>query len=43
MTQVPEEVLTYPHPDVRLRNGAEAQYLHRDYRGSNSSISEDDR
>ena len=33
-------MLTYPHPDVRLRNGAEAHYLHRDHRGSVRSITD---
>ncbi|RLJ60744.1 RHS repeat-associated protein [Litoreibacter meonggei] len=29
-----ETVLTYPHPSVRLENGGDAKYLHRDHLGS---------
>jgi len=33
-----EEVLTYPHPNIRLRNGGEVRYLHRDQFGSVRTI-----
>jgi hypothetical protein len=33
-----EEVLTYPHPNIRLRNGAEVRYLHHDQLGSVRTI-----
>jgi YD repeat-containing protein len=29
-----EQVLTYPHPDIRITNGTEVTYLHRDHLNS---------
>ncbi len=35
-----EEVLTYPHPHIRVRNGAEVHYLHHDHLGSVATITD---
>jgi len=35
-----EEVPTYPHPHIRVRNGAEVHYLHHDHLGSVATITD---
>ncbi len=35
-----EEVLTYPRPHIRVRNGAEVHYLHHDHLGSVATITD---